>query len=392
MINREITNKMKELMRYFPVVSLTGPRQSGKTTLIKNIFKKKPYVSFEDPDTRLLVENDPRSFLGMYKNGAVFDEIQRVPFLFSYIQSIVDESNKQGLYILSGSQNFLLLENISQTLAGRVGILKLLPFSISELKKAGYNYDNIDEYIIKGFYPRIYDKNIPPEDFYPNYLQTYIERDIRSLRNITDLSIFTRFLQLCAGRIGQILDLTLLANDTGVSLNTVKAWLSVLEASYVIFLLHPYHKNIRKRLIKMPKMYFYDTGFASALLGIRKVSNVHSHFMRGHLFENLVIAEFYKFYFNKGIIPNLFYLRNKSGYEIDLVIESNSKTFLIEIKSGKTYSDHFFKNILYYKNITDLNLTHSFVIYDGNQNVKYQDSNLMGWKDLQTIFKLINKE
>ena len=247
MIYRNITEKLLALSRQFPVVTLTGPRQSGKTTLVKKVFAHLPYVSLESPETRLLIQNDPKGFLNNYKNGVILDEVQRLPELFSYIQIIVDEDNKEGQFILTGSQNFLLLEKITQSLAGRVAILKLLPFCLGELKTSGLLYEEYEDFIFNGFYPRLYDKKIPAIDYYPNYIQTYVERDVKQIKNITDQNSFIRFLQMCAGRIGQLLNVSSLANDCGISQITAKSWLSILEASYVIYFLYPFHKNFNKK-------------------------------------------------------------------------------------------------------------------------------------------------
>jgi predicted AAA+ superfamily ATPase len=323
-IKRVLENKLKQLRSKFPVISLTGPRQSGKTTLVKYAFDDMDYVSLEDPDTREFAQTDPRGFLAGYTKGVIIDEAQRVPDLFSYIQTIIDTHNKPGMFILTGSQNFLLDENISQTLSGRVAVLNLLPFSLEEL--AGTSFDlTLSDYpraLFKGFYPRIYDFDLDPRDWYPGYVQTYLERDVRQIKNITDLGIFRRFMRLCAGRTGQILNLSSLAVDCGISHNTVKSWLSLLETSYIIFLLKPHFKNFRKRLVKMPKLYFFDPGLTCYLLGIENEKQVDTHFLKGSLLESVVIAEFFKYRLNRGREPNCYYWRDKTGHEIDGILES----------------------------------------------------------------------
>ena len=297
MIERALSTKIVALSKKFQVITLTGPRQSGKTTLVKAAFSSLPYVSLEEPDIRQIAINDPRGFLSNYPTGAVLDEIQHTPELFSYIQSIVDQ-NRKLQFILTGSSNFLLMEKISQTLAGRTAILHLLPFSFEELPPT--KSDSYESLIFKGQYPRIYDRDIAPMDFYPSYIQTYVEKDVRLIKNIGDINTFIQFTQLCAGRVGQLLNYTGLASDTGISPNTAKAWLSILESSYIVYRLQSFHKNFNKRLIKSPKLYFYDTGVACSLLGLRDENQVNLHYAKGALFENLIINEFIKRKFNRG--------------------------------------------------------------------------------------------
>ncbi len=382
MIKRDLEKKILELAKIYPTVSITGPRQSGKTTLVKHLFKNKDYVSFEDPDVRLLVQNDPRAFLQRFPDGAILDEIQRAPELFSYLQTIVDDSGKTGQFILSGSQSFLLHNKISQSLAGRTAILKLLPFSLIELSKAKIKIENIDNYIFQGGYPRIYDKNIHPLDFFPSYIQTYIERDVRTLQNIQHLDSFTRFLRLCTGRIGQLLNMSSLANDCGITVNTVKSWLSILETSYVITLLRPHFKNFNKRLVKMPKLYFFDTGLACNLLGIENEKQLISHYLRGALFENFVFSEIYKFRFNKGLQPNTYFWRDNKGLEIDCIIEKSDGLIPIEIKSGMTPNLEFFKNLKKWSAISQTKKENNFVVYAGEVSQNLEPGKLISWKNL----------
>lgn len=368
MIPRQLASKAQALAQKFPIVTITGPRQSGKSTLVKTIFGDKPYVSFEEPDIQLLAQTDPRSFLSNYPNGAVFDEVQRVPILFSYIQSIVDQANQSGMFIFSGSQNFLLMESITQSLAGRVAILKLLPFSLAEIRLIHKNSPSTDELLWKGGYPRLYDKIIAPADFYPNYVQTYLERDVKTLRDIGDLTTFTRFLKLCAGRIGTVLNYSSLANDCAISVNTIKAWISVLEASYVLYLLPPYYRNFNKRLVKSPKMYFYDTGLVCSLLNIQSPEQLNTHYLRGNLFENWAVTEVLKHYYNQGLTPPCYYWQDQSGKEVDLLIETPTHLKAIEVKAGMSFSSEYFKNLSYLeKTMVEGDALQKYVLYTGSQ-------------------------
>ena len=390
MIQREISSKALALAQKFPIIVVTGPRQSGKSTLVKHIFAQKPYISLEDPDIRLLTETDPRGFLSNYPDGAILDEIQRTPKLFSYLQGIVDAKNQEGMFILSGSQNFLLLENITQSLAGRAAILKLLPFSTKELLLTEFKNLSINQLIFNGFYPRLFDKKIDPADYYPNYIQTYLERDVKTLKNINDLNVFTRFLKLCAARIGTVLNYSSLANDCGISVNTVKSWISILEASYVLYLLPPYYQNLGKRVIKSPKMYFYDTGLACALLNIQSAQQVESHYLRGGLFENLVLIEILKHYYNQGRNAPCSFWQDQIGREIDLIIENTEGGIsAIEIKSGMTISSDYFKNLKFWeKSNAESVKAKSYVIYAGTLSLQTQDGLLVPFSDLITKLSL----
>ncbi|MDY7396851.1 ATP-binding protein [Aureibaculum sp. 2210JD6-5] len=384
MIARDIHKKLVEISTYYPITTITGPRQSGKTTLIKSVFSDLPYVLLEAPDIKNRVLEDPRGFLDRYPNGAIFDEIQNTPELFSYLQGIVDE-NKDIKFILSGSQNFLLLENISQTLAGRTAILKLLPLSLAELKKTKYKIKNSLDYIFKGSYPRLYNNSIPPDIFYSDYIQTYVERDVRTIKNIGDLDTFRRFVQLCAGRIGQILNMNSLASDTGITINTAKSWISILEASYIVHLLQPHHKNFNKRLVKSPKMYFYDTGLACNLLRIKSAVQLDLHHLRGNLFENFIVNELLKSKFNNAEPSNLYYWRDKHGKEIDCLIETANKLIPIEIKSSKTYTKEYFKHLIYWNKLSGSDKKDNYLIYNGDENDKLPNGNLISWNSLEKI-------
>jgi len=382
MINRILAQKMKALAPKFPVITLTGPRQSGKTTLIKAIFNDLPYVSLEEPDVRQFALTDPRGFLSNYNEGAVLDEVQQTPELFSYIQPIVD-NNPDSLFVLSGSANFLLMENISQTLAGRSAVLHLLPLSWPELQNEGIEFDRYEDLIFTGQYPRIYDRSIAPTDFYPSYTQTYLERDVRLLKNIENLNSFVQFVQLCAGRTGQLLNYTSLANDAGISPNTVKAWISVLEASYVVYRLVPYHKNFNKRLVKSPKLYFYDTGLACSLLGIRDADQVTTHFLKGALFENWVLNEFVKRAFNRGERRYPYFWRDSHGQEIDCLLDTPESLIPVEIKSGKTMAHSYFDSLKSWQQLTGYE--EGYVVYGGDSSSKTSDGSLISWKQLEQI-------
>lgn len=384
MIQREITKKLLEISNYYQIITVTGPRQSGKTTLIKDVFKELPYVLLETPDIRQRAQEDPKSFLSNYSKGAIFDEIQNVPELFSYLQGIIDE-NSAIKFVLSGSQNFLLLEKVNQTLAGRTGILKLLPFSTDELKDSNHWNENPLEFVFKGMYPRIYDRGIPPELFYSDYIQTYVERDVRSIKNIGNLSNFSRFLSLCAGRIGQLLNIDSLASDVGIATNTAKEWLSILEASYIIYTLKPHHKNFNKRLVKRPKLYFYDTGLACNLLQINSVNELDMHFAKGNLFENFILTELLKKRFNNAKTSNLYFWRDHHGKEIDCILEKANSLVPIEIKSSKTYQKEHFKHMNYWNKLSDNSKENSYLVYAGDESDHLAYGNLMSWKHLNKI-------
>ncbi len=321
LINRTAGGTATELARAYPVIVITGPRQSGKTTLTRASFPDKPYVSLEDPDQRDFAKEDPRRFLSRYPDGAVLDEVQRVPDLFSYLQTRVDQDLRPGLFVLSGSQQFGVLSQVTQSLAGRVALVPLLPFSLEELQDAGREPNTLEEVLFTGFYPAIYDRGISPEIWYGNYVQTYIERDVRQMINVRDLSTFQRFVRMCAGRTGRLVNLTSLANDCGISHNTAKAWLSVLQASYIVHLLPPHHRNFDKRLLKTPKLYFLDPGLAAWLVGIRNAEQIEFHPMRGALFETLVVSELLKRRFHQGLTSNLFFWQDRHGREVDILID-----------------------------------------------------------------------
>ena len=385
-IERNIISYLNKVLKKFPVVSLTGPRQSGKTTLLKYAFPSYTYYNLERIDIREMLQSDTIGFLRSAGNKVIFDEAQNMPELFSYIQVISDERNSVGQYILSGSQSFLLNERISQSLAGRVSINHLFPFDLTELNLI--NKQNLSQTIVKGFYPRIYDKDIQPEDFYPSYLQTYIERDIRTLKSIENLNTFTRFLGLCAGRVGQIINITSLANDTGIAVNTAKAWLSLLESSFIIFLLQPYYKNFNKRLIKSPKLYFYDTGVVSSLLKLSDPNSVKNHFAYGALFENLVISEIIKKIYHLGRKPSIYYWRESNGTEIDCIVEIENESLLaVEIKGGETYNNDFIKSLNKFPDTSTKINIEKYLIYTGNKSLNISDINIIPFNELRYFLK-----
>ena len=381
MIERTLASKITPLSQKFQVITLTGPRQSGKTTLVRAVFPALPYVSLEEPDIRQVALTDPRGFLSNFPKGAVLDEIQNTPELFSYIQRIVDE-NRQIQFILTGSSNFLLMEKISQSLAGRTAVLTLLPFSLQELEPLR---EPVEALIFKGLYPRVYDRGIPPVDFYPSYIQTYVDRDIRLVKNIGDANAFIQFTQLCAGRIGQPLNYANLANDAGISPNTAKSWLSILESSYILYRLPPYHRNFNKRLIKSAKLYFYDTGVACSLLGIRDQDQINLHFLKGPLFENLILNEFMKRSLNKGESRQPYFWQDNHGKEIDCVLENGNRVTAIEIKAGKTMSSSFFENLNYWRSLTSFAEHQEYVVYGGDQSIQSSLGSLISWKELNRI-------
>ena len=360
MIPRTAEKEIRNLALQFKAVAVVGPRQSGKTTLVKMIFKDKPYVNLENPDIRLFAIEDPRGFLSNYPQGAILDEAQRAPELFSYLQQILDEKDTKGLFIITGSNNFLLQENISQSLAGRVGYLNLLPLSLEEIND---KESSSNQLLFKGGYPLLYQENIPPNSWYANYIRTYIERDVRLIKNIGDLVTFERFLRLCAGRIGQLLNMSSLAVEVGVDVKTISSWIGILETSFVVFRLQPFHKNFNKRIVKMPKLYFYDTGLAIALLGVENLNQLDLHPFRGNLFENMIIVDFIKRRFNAAKPNNLFFWRDNVGNEVDLLIRQGNDYVPVEIKSGQTVQNNYFKGIHYWHKMTQTE--GGFVVYGG---------------------------
>ncbi len=382
MIKREAESELITLAKQFKAVAVVGPRQSGKTTLTRYVFSDKPYVSLENPDIRRFAQDDPRGFLSNYNTGAVIDEAQRVPELFSYLQQILDEDDTRGKFILTGSNNFLLQESISQSLAGRIAFLYLLPFTVSEL--AAEETNNLNELIFRGFYPPLYDQPINADKWYPNYIRTYIERDVRQIKNITDLNAFERFLRLCAGRTGQLLNMNSLAIESGVDNKTIASWIGVLESCFIIYRLYPHHSNFNKRIVKMPKIFFYDTGVACALLGIQKAEQLNYHPLFGNLFENFAISELLKHRYNRAKSNNLYFWRDNSGHEVDIIIDTMGKLYPVEIKSGKTITDKFFQGILYWFKISGEKS--GAIIYTGESAQRRSNNiDIVPWNKLDSI-------
>lgn len=389
MVERILSTALIRLARQYPVITLTGPRQSGKTTLCRAIFNSYDYISLEDLSIRSLATNDPRGFLAQFKDGVVLDEIQRTPDLLSYIQGVVDEEQLPGRFILTGSQQFEVTHAINQSLAGRTAILRLLPFAYSELYPKGTKPDIVN-LLYQGFYPRIYDKALNPTEAMSFYLSTYVERDLRSLMNIKNLSVFEKFLKICASQIGRLTNYSRLANDCGITQNTVKEWLSILEASYIIFQLQPHFENFRKRLTKSSKLYFYDVGLAAYLLGITDPIHVQNSPMRGELFENFIVSEFLKNRYNHVKDNNLYFFRDHVGNEVDLILNYGSELVSVEIKAGSTISNDYFKGIHYYQQLSGVKNKRRIVVYSGMRSMQYKDIDVYSYFDLEKLFKELN--
>ncbi|RDB06882.1 ATP-binding protein [Runella aurantiaca] len=381
MIDRLLAPKILDLVKKFPIISLTGPRQSGKTTLLKNLLPNYRYVSLENPTTRTFAKEDPNSFLKTYDQFVVFDEVQRVPELFSYLQTKVDEDQIMGQYVLSGSQNFLLLQNITQSLAGRVAILKLLPLSYAELSKANLLSESIAYHIFTGNYPAIFGRGLLPDEFYSNYIETYVQRDVRELLAVKELSSFQTFLRLCAGRVGQPLNLSSLATDCGITSPTAKAWLSILESSYITFTLQPHYQNFNKRLIKSPKLYFYDTGLLCHLLNMTDARQVETYYQRGSLFENAIIADMSKNRFNRGVSPQFYFWQDSNRNEIDLLEEGVGTINLFEMKYTATINPEHFRNLRLYRELSSIG-GDNFLIYAGEENQIRSNAKVIPWNQV----------
>lgn len=366
MIPRKIQAVVLGSAESMPIVSIVGPRQSGKTTLARSLFKDHGYVSLENPDTRAYALEDPRGFLEDHKNGAIFDEVQRAPDLLSYLQGMVDDDPRAGRFILTGSQHFLLMRDVSQSLAGRTAIHALLPLSLDEIQST-HRYLTPDALVHRGFYPRLYERDQDPYPLLRDYFQTYIERDLRSLLRVQDLQTFETFVRLCAGRVGQLLNLTSLANDVGVSATTARDWIGLLETSFVLFRLSPYHANISKRLIKSPKIYFHDVGLAAYLCGIEEESHLRNHPLRGQLFENLIIADFLKKRYNEGRDNRLCFYRDSSGNEVDLLYPIGPDFLPVEVKSGRTISKDAFKGLKSFASVRADKGPFGLIVYGGDE-------------------------
>ncbi len=388
LISRNAADEVLSMANSYPVVTVLGPRQSGKTTLVKSLFPHKPYISLEDLDEQAFIENDPRSFLEKYPDGVILDEIQRQPQLLSYIQGIVDKTPAKGKYILTGSHQLALHQAISQSLAGRTAILKLLPLSIHELSQVTTT-KSLDYYIYHGMYPRVYHDNINPTKYYRDYTQTYIERDVRQLINMKDLSLFQKFLKLCAGRVGQLLNSNNLSNEVGVSNHTVENWLSILEASFVIFRLQPYFENLGKRITKSTKFYFLDVGLATYLLDIYSETQVARDPLRGGLVENLVITEAIKNTLNNGFEPSCYFYRDSNNNEVDLLFKIGNHLIPLEIKSSQTFNKQFLSGLQHFKKIAGERCTQGYLIYAGEQEQKIDIFQVMHFTHVSKIIDAI---
>ena len=392
MIERQITSQLVRLFEQYPFVTVTGPRQSGKTTLCRATFSGLAYVSLEAPDQREFAESDPRGFLAQFNDGAILDEIQHVPELLSYLQVLADERGRNSQFVLTGSEQFRLSEAISQSLAGRTALLRLLPFSLAERQRTGAS-NEVNDILFSGFYPRILDQNLNPRQALADYFETYVERDVRRLGGIRDLSGFRRFVRLCAGRVGQLSNLSSLGADAGVSHTTAREWLSILETSYIIFQLQPFHSNLRKRLVKSPKLYFYDVGLACYLIGIENSSQVATHPLRGSLFENVVVVEALKYRFNRGMNPNLSFYRDSSGLECDILYETGDGFTAIEVKSGSTVVSDYFRSLNRVAGIVPRILA-KVVVYGGSDRQSRSDCEVVPLGEFGGMLELydVNQE
>ncbi len=381
MYKRKIEKELLAAAKSYPVVAVLGPRQAGKTTSVKSAFPHYNYVLLEEIDMREFAISDPKGFLEFYRNdhGLIIDEAQHAPDLFSYIQGIVDKENIPGRFILTGSQNFLLNQKISQTLAGRTCILTLLPFSIEELEQYERLPKRYESLIFQGCYPRIHFQDFDPKKWYQNYITTFVEKDIRQIHNILDLHLFQKFIAVCAGRSGQLINWSDIARDCGITTKTVHSWISLLEASYVVFLLQPYFENFNKRLVKSAKLYFYDTGLVCSLLRIQSEHELANHYLKGPLFETLVISEIMKFYLNQGLKPNLYFWRDKVGLEVDCLIDHGVDVIPVEIKSSRTINSDYFNSLVKWNLLSNKNPSNSLLIYGGEENQKRTNGRVIGW-------------
>ena len=389
-IPRAAGDRLLQLAREYPVLAVTGPRQSGKTTLVRRLFEQLPYVSLEEPDVRRLATEDPRRFLASYPDGAVLDEVQRTPEILSYLQTLVDWDPRPGRFVLTGSQQFGLLDRITQTLAGRIALVPLLPFSYNELAAAGRAPDRLEDLLFQGLYPPIHDRGLEPGTWYGNYVTTYVERDVRQMINVRELSGFDRFVRMCAARCGQILNLSGLAADCGITHNTARAWLSVLEASYLVHLLPAHHRNFSKRLMKSPKLYFLDTGLAAWLLGIQSSDALLTHAMRGALFESWVVSELLKGRHIQAPGSNLYFWRDRSGLEIDVLIDQGEMLVPVEAKSGQTVASDFTTGIRRWSALAGAAAARGWVVYGGDAAVPRDEAEVLPWKQIARLVSELN--
>ena len=389
MIARDLAPRLTEAAQKWPSITLTGPRQSGKTTLCRALFPQHAYQTLEAPDVRAFAAEDPRAFLNRFTHGAILDEVQRAPDLLSYLQGIIDADPAPGRWILTGSQNFSLLESVSQSLAGRTRVFHLLPLTRGETIRFSRHPDTLDESLFAGSYPRIFDDNLDPADWLGSYVATYIERDVRMISNVSDLAIFQRFVALCAGRTAQLLNYSSLAGDCGISQPTARAWLSILETSFLVFRLPAFYANIRKRLVKMPKLHFYDTGLVCWLLGIRSPEQLRSHPLRGPIFETWVVSEIAKHRANRGEANGLSFYRDRNGAEADLIVQRPSGNLLVEAKSAETASSNLFdsgKRVLRHL-ARSPDPCSAAVVYGGDQHQSRGGYRLVPWKELHEWYE-----
>jgi hypothetical protein len=385
MIKRDIEKTLLTFSQQFRVVGITGPRQSGKTTLARAVFPDKPYVSLEAPDERERATKDPRHFLSRFPDGCIIDEVQRAPEIFSYLQEQVDAYPEPGRFIVTGSQQFGMMEGISQSLAGRIGMLTLLPFSIRELKRGHMLPDNVDSLLFSGEYPPVYDHHANPQFWYDSYINTYVERDVRQILNVQNTLLFQRFLKLCAANTGQLFNASRIGSDCGLNHGTISNWLSVLEASYIVFRLQPHYNNYHKRLVKTPKIYFMDVGVAASLLGIETSAQLATHPLRGQLFENWVIVEFLKQRFNVGMRSNLYFWRNHTGMELDLILDQAGCLLPVEIKSGATYASDWIAAMKQWLALAGDDAKSPSLIYGGDVSFQVEPISFVSWRDVDSV-------
>jgi len=389
MIPRDLEKVLRKAAATFKAVTLIGPRQSGKTTLARMAFPDRPYVSLENPDVRRLAETDPRALLARHRDGCILDEVQRAPHLLSYLQGMLDESRAPGRFILTGSRQLGILEGVSQTLAGRTAVLTLLPFSLGELARGGYAPASLEDHLFRGGYPPIHDQGPDPQLWLDAYRATYVERDVRQALNVRDLTLFSRFMALCAGSVGQTLNASRLGSDCGLNHGTVRQWLSVMEASFILFRLPPHHRNFRKRVVKSPKLYFFDTGLAARLLGIERPEQLNTHPLRGALFENFVVSELLKGRHHRGKPANLFFWRDNLGLEVDVLAESGGRLHPVEIKSGATLADDWFRSLERWMALAGKAAASPRLVYGGDEAWKRGGVEIVPWRSVSAVANLL---
>lgn len=382
MLPRSALPTLHSLAEGYPILVVTGPRQSGKTTLVQAAFPEKAYASLENPDERAFAVEDPKGFLARFPGGAIIDEAQHCPALFSYMQTLVDRERRMGLFVLTGSQQFGLLSGVTQSLAGRAGVLQLLPFLLSELRAAAIELGDLETLLLRGLYPPLYDRKLVPSQWYGNYVLSYLERDVRQIANVHDLNLFQRFLKLCAARTGQLLNLSNLGNECGISQGTARAWLSVLEASYIVFRLPPHHRNLGKRVVKTPKLYFYDTGLAASLLAIQDAGHLAIHPMRAALFETVVVSEWLKRRYNAGLMSNLYFWRDNVGTEVDLIVEEGGAERPIEIKSSRTVTAELFAGLRQWLKYAGAQTDAAMLVYAGDESYTRSGIDVRSWREI----------